>query len=138
MLQSGADLHLGPWTGDERCLGLGRYCDGGFQKTLVKGGLLRCQSGYTVRGHVGWSGRAKSGQISGSGFWACWNLDFGVQVGLGEHIETMPLSSPSVPNFGVRALWKLLSGVRVGLSVQTTRESGCESRGQISVSAEGV
>ena len=91
-----------------------------------------------VRGCVGWSGRAKSGWILGSGFQACQNLDFGVRVGLGECIEMMPLSSPSVPDFGVQVLRKLLSRVRVGLSVQMTRESGCESRGQISVSAEGV
>ena len=29
-------------------------------------------------------------------------MDFGVRVGLGEHIEMMPLHSPGVPYFGVQ------------------------------------
>ena len=37
------------------------------------------QIGFTcsVRCHVGWSGGVKSGWVSGLGFQACWNLDFG-------------------------------------------------------------
>ena len=59
-------------------------------------------------------------------------------MGLGECIEMMPLSSPSVLDFRVRVSWKLLLGFQVGLRAQTMRESGCKSRGQISVSTEGV
>ena len=91
------------------------------------------QSGYTVRGHVRWSGRMKSGWVLGLGFWACWNLDFGVWVGLGECIEMTPLSSPSVPDFGFGFCGNYFPEFRVGLSVQTTRGSGCKSRGQIRV-----
>src|ERR1700731_3340202 len=40
---------------------------------------------------------------------------------------------PEVPGFQVRVSQTLLPGFRVGLSVQTTRESGCESRDQIRV-----
>ena len=80
-------------------------------------------------GHVGWSGRTKSGRVSGSGFRACQNLDFGVWVGLGECIETTPLSSPSVPDFGFGFRGNYFPEFRVGLSVQTMRESRCESRG---------
>ena len=80
----------------------------------------------------------KSSRILGLGFWACQNLDFGVQVGLGKHIEMTPLSSPSVLDFRVWVLQELLLGFWVGLRVQTMREGGCESRGQISVSTEGV
>src|ERR1700731_1050129 len=86
-----------------------------------------------VLGRVGWSGGAKSGRISGSGFRACRNLDFGVRVGLGERIETTPLSSPSVPDFRFGFRGNYFPESRVGLSVQTLRESGCESRGQIRV-----
>src|ERR1700731_5463403 len=103
-------------------LGSGGCYDEGFQKTFLVSGLLRCQSGYTVMCRVGWSGRTKSGRISGSGFRACRNLDFGVRVGLGERIETTPLSSPGVPDFGFRFRGNYFPEFRVGLSVQTMRE----------------
>ena len=70
-----------------------------------------CKLNWCVRGHVRWSGRVKSSQISGLGFRACQNLDFGVWVGLGKCIKTMPLSSPNIPDFGFQVLRKLLSGV---------------------------
>ena len=80
----------------------------------------------------------KSSQISGLGFQACWNLDFGVQVGLGKRIETMPLSSPSVLDLGFRFYGNYFLEFRVGLSVQMMRERcGCKNRGQISVNTEG-
>ena len=71
----------------------------------------------------------KSSQISE--FQACWNLDFGVQVGLGKLIEMMPLSNPSVLDFGIQSLQKLLPGVQIGLSIQMMRGSGCKIRDQI-------
>src|ERR1700730_15003941 len=114
-------------------LGSGGCYDEGFQKTFLVSGLLRCQSRYTVMGRVGWLGGTKSGRVSGSGFWACRNLDFGVRVGLGEHIEMTPLSSPGVPDFGFGFRGNYFPESRVGLSVQTLRESGCESRGQVRV-----
>ena len=49
-------------------------------------------------------------------------MDFGVQVGLGEHIEMMPLSSPSVPDFGFGFRGNYFLEFQVGLSVLTTRE----------------
>ena len=63
-----------------------------------------------------------------SGSWACQNLVFGVQVGLGEYIETMPLSNPSVLDFGVQMYGDnfQMEGW-AGLKVQMD-ESGCKSK----------
>ena len=58
-------------------------------------------------------------------------MDFRVWVGLGEHIEMMPLSNPSVPDFRIWSLQKLLPGVQIGLSIQMMRGSGCKIRDQI-------
>ena len=46
--------------------------------------------------------RAKSSWVSGWDSRPTGILDFGVWVGLGEHIETTPLSNPGVPYFRVQ------------------------------------